>query len=212
MPQESGSFTIEDDRRDLNERRAEFSKELLQSDAAVDAMFLDDEALRNKFIRLAFWTGVFSGFSSRTTWHEKQGDNIFYALLLASKMEIDRLFADYTRIRSGRIAAAAPPAYAAPARPNVVEQEQREVRIMQITGDTQRNKATDLQTLINVPAYSVGQQRLVDYEPPAEFCGAIHMMCGHSTTHGRCYKKMAHGIEVRDAQHQCRLCGQMFSR
>lgn len=209
MPQESGSFTIEDDRRDLNELCAEFSKEF--PEFAADAMFFDDEALRNKFIRLAFWTGVFSGFSSRTTWHEEQGDNIFSALLLGSKMEIDRLFADYTRIRSGRIAAAAPPAYAPPARPNVVEQAQREVRIMQITGDTQRNKATDLQTLINVPAYSV-RQRLVDYEPPAEFCGAIHMMCSHSTTHGRCYKKMAHGIEVRDAQHQCRLCGQMFSR
>jgi hypothetical protein len=209
MPQESGSFTIEDDRLDLNERRAAFSKEFPEP---ADAMFLEDDALRNIFIRLAFWTGVFSGFASRTTWHEKQGDNIFSALLLGSKMEIDRLFAGYTRIRSGRIAAAAPTANAPPARPNAVEQAQRDVKIMQITADTQRNKATDLQTLINVPAYSGLGQRLVDYEPPAEFCGAIHMMCSHSTTHGRCNKKMAHGIEVRDAQHQCRLCGQMFSR
>ena len=208
MPQESGSFTIEDDRRDLNERYTEFNKEFPD---VADAMFLEDEALRNAFIRLAFWTGVFSGFSSRTTWHEKQGDNIFSAVLLNSKMQIDLLFADYMRIRSDRIAAAAPPANAAPAEPNAVEQAQRRVRIIQITGNTQRNKATDLQTLINVPAYSVGPV-LVDYEPPAEFCGAIHMICGHSTTHGRCHKKMAHGIEVRDAQHQCRLCGQMFSR
>jgi hypothetical protein len=205
MPQEPGAFTIEDDMR---ERYDEFKKEFPESDSGADAMLYDDEQLRNKLTRLAFWAGIFDDFTSR---HDQLKDPWFWYELLGAKSEADKLLAEFTRIRSARNASAAPSAKPAPAKPNVVEQAQREVRIMQITTNTQRNKMTDLMTLRNIPSYGLGQPFL-ENEPPAEFCGAIHMMCGHSTTRGRCCKKMAHSIEVRDTLHQCHYCGQMFGR
>ena len=165
MPQEPGTFTTEDDMR---ERYDEFKKEFPESDSGVDAMLYDDEQLRNKLTRLAFWAGIFADFTSR---HEQQKDSFFCYVLLVAKVDADNLFAEFTRIRSARNAPAAPLAKPAPAKPNVVEQAQREVRIMRITSDTQRNKMTDLLILRNIPSYGLGQPFL-ENEPPAEFCGA----------------------------------------
>lgn len=198
----------EDDSRDMRERCDEFKKEFPESDSGVDAMLYNDEQIRNKLTRLAFWAGKFADFTSR---HEQHQDPFFGYVLLAAKLDADNLFAEFTRIRSARNAPAAPLANPAAAKPNVVEQVQRDVRIMQITSDTQRNKATDLVTLRNMPRYGLGQP-ILDDDPPAEVCGAIHMTCSHSITRGRCRKKMAHSIEVTDTLHQCRQCGQSFSR
>ena len=217
MPQKVPPSVIEEDLRQVNERYAEFKTEFVESELAPRALLYDDERLLNILNRLSFWAGVFNGFKPRSKWYEQQQEYLFTFRLHAVNFEIDRLFDSYKAVWNTRrdLAAATAPAAAsanpAPPRPTRVEQTPHEVSIIRITSDTQRNKATDLATLRNMPSYGLGQFYL-EPEPPAEFCGAIHMTCVHSTTRGRCCKKMAHGIEVRDTQHQCRMCGQTFSR
>jgi hypothetical protein len=205
--------TFDDDRRELEQRYAEFKQEIEPPGAKL--VSLGAEQLKSIVDRLIFWSGLFSGFSTRSHAHEGANEYSFPFRLMQILHEIDQYTIQYSQAYHSRLVAStqsASPSTAKPAaaksQPTAKQEADLYVRRVYLQNQVNQRKATDLYILRN-EARMFGRTLVVEADPGAEYCGLIHRICGENE-HGRCKKQWGHGASGTDYVHACSRCGMTF--
>jgi hypothetical protein len=193
---------FEEDRKELEQRYYEYRREL--TPATANSGNFNIEQYRHVLNRLAYWAGVFDGFSPRARAHQEAKEFLLPLRLSEIVHEIDRLRVSWSEGYSARVSQTPTPTPPPPP-PGSTEIE---IKKINLAAKTNTDKAT-AHFMLDQKRLS-GQLVLLDEDPGPEYCGAIHVNCG-PIRHGRCKKKMAHGVDIKDYSHRCSACGMDFS-